>query len=174
MERRGFLYYQGGWVHRADLEERLRILEQEAAERRARRAEATAERALEAAIEARIQAEVAREVARTTVQQPGLVSGIPAVVGSFFVPTVHHGGHGHGVHGHGGHGHSGRGHHDASPGQGPRSQAPAHRTTGPRHVENSFAPPAGQLLQQRDHGGRLGVELPNGYGGAPGRLRHQP
>jgi len=166
MERRGFVYYQGGWVHRSDLEQRLRLLEQEATQRRAARAEATAQLALEAAIEARVQAEVAREMARTTVQHPGLIYGAPAVVGSFFLPVVHHGAHPS----------RDRGHHgQAAPrDSAPRSASPENRSTVPRQIENVFAPPAGQLLQERDHGGRLGIDLPNGYGGAPGRLRHQP
>jgi len=169
MERRGYVYWEGGWVRRADLEERLRRLEDEVQRRRTQRAEATAQRALEAAIEARIQAEVAREVARTTVQHPGLVSGIPAVVGSFFVP-VHHHPRGHGVHG---------------PVHRPRRQGTPQPTDGtgrqtgpsrvpPRQTTNVFAPPPGQLLEQRDFGAGLGVDLPHGYDGAPGRLRHHP
>jgi len=158
MERRGFVYYEGGWVHRSDLEARLRTLEEQAARRRAERAETTARLALEAAIEARVQAEVAREVARTTVQQPGLVQGFPAVVGSFFLPVRFHG----------------HGHRAARPRQGrgaPRSQDPPHRVS-PRHTENVFAPPPGRLLEERDFGAGLGVDLPDGWGGAPGRLRH--
>lgn len=171
MERRGYVYWEGGWVPRSDLEARLRRLEEEAQRSRTRQAEATAQLALQAAIEARIQAEVAREVARTTVQHPGLVSGIPAVVGSFFLP-VHHGArkHPHGVH---------------PPTRRPRHQGTRQDTPGarrpapparvpPRHTTNVFAPPPGELLQQRDFGAGLGNDLPHGYGGAPGRLRHQP
>lgn len=160
MERRGYVYWEGGWVRRADLEERLRRLEDEAERHRAQRAEATAQLALEAAIEARIQAEVAREVARTTVQHPGLVTGFPAVVGSFFVPVHHHPRHG--VH---------PPVHRPTPGTG--RQAPPSRVP-PRQTTNVFAPPPGELLQQRDFGAGLGIDLPHGYGGAPGRLRHHP
>ena len=171
MERRGYVYWEGGWVPRADLEERLRRLEQEAQQRRTRQAEATAQLALQAAIEARIQAEVAREVARTTVRHPGLVPGIPAVVGSFFLP-VHHGvpRHPRGVRPPD----RGRRH------PGARRTAPGARRTAPpsrvppRHTTNVFAPPPGELLQQRDFGAGLGVDVPHGYDGAPGRLRHQP
>lgn len=166
MERRGYVYWEGGWVPRGDLEERLRRLEEEVQRRRTRQAEATAQLALEAAIEARIQAEVAREVASTTVRHPGLVSGIPAVVGSFFLP-VHHRvpKPPHGV---------------QRPRQGTRQgRAGAQQTAPPsrvppRHTTNVFAPPPGELLQQRDFGGGLGTDLPHGYDGAPGRLRHQP
>lgn len=157
MKRRGYVYYQGGWVHRSDLEARLRTLEEEAARRRAERAETTARLALEAAIEARVQAEVAREVARTTVQQPGLVQGFPAVVGSFFLPVHFHG-----------HGHRAA---RPRPERGGAPEPPPNRVT-PRHTENVFAPPPGRLLEERDFGAGLGVDLPDGWGGAPGRLRH--
>jgi hypothetical protein len=178
MERRGYVYYQGGWVRRADLEDRLRRLEEEQQRRRAERAEATAQLALEAAIEARVQAEVAREVARSTVQYPGLIYGYPAVVGSFFVPVQRH------LRGPGDH--PGRG--SLSPGaraphgaprardrgdRGPRTRAPQTRVP-PRRTVNVFAPPPGELLEQRDFGAGLGIDLPNGYGGAPGQLHHQP
>jgi len=158
MERRGYVFYQGAWVRRSDLEERLRALEEEQARRRAARAEARAQLALQAAFEARVQAEVAREVARATVQYPGLVQGIPAVVGSFFLPVVSHP-----TLPHGGH-----------PRMDPRSRAPQTAAPAPQHTESEFLPPAGQSLERRDFGGGLGVNLPNGYSGAPGRLRHQP
>lgn len=159
MERRGYVYYGGGWVHRSDLEERLRQLEEEQARQRSARAEAQAQLALEAAFEARVQAEVAREVARAAVQHPGLIQGIPAVVGSFFVPVVHHR-----VHDHGGH----------RPHRGRREAAPPAAQPAPRHTHSAFTPPPGKSLEQRDFGGGLGTNLPNGYGGAPGRIRHQP
>lgn len=162
MERRGYVYYGGGWVHRSDLEERLRTMQEEQARRRearrTARAEAQAQLALEAAFEARVQAEVAREVARAAVQQPGLIHGVPAVVGSFFLPVVHHATHPRG------------GAHRPAP----REAAPSTTQRSPQHTHSAFTPPAGQSLEQRDFGGGLGVNLPNGYGGAPGRLRHRP
>lgn len=145
MHRRGYVEYRGEWVPREEVEARLAALREEQARRRARRAEQAAQRALDQAIEARIQAEVAKEVAR---RNPGVVYGPSAVVGSF-VPFF---GIGHG-HGHG-HGHA----------RGPALSPEAQR--------NEFRPPAGQAIEQRQFGGSLSPRLPNGFGGAPGRLHH--
>lgn len=153
MHRRGFVWDDGVWITREAKAEKDRAEEQMRARLQAERAERVAERALEHAIEARVQAEVAREVARVQGSR-GVVYATPVVVGTFFpafLPV-------HGVPGH------------RMPSHGGPEAAPETDRFG--NVVNPFDPPRSHGLQNRDFGAGLGAGLPDGWGGAPGRI-HQ-
>lgn len=148
MHHRGFVYYDGAWITHETYAERIRAAEQARDRALERQAEWTAEVALETAIEARVQAEVARELANSQVRQ-GLVYAAPFVVGTFFpafLPTA--------------------------PGDGGSAEPPAPPKDRFGQVINAFDPPRRQILLERELGGGLGVGLPDGWGGAPGRLHH--